>query len=115
MSLQAAFRHHEQSQEERIRGRCAWGWAWWLHPPRTVHNWEPRSRIHHCVYKRLADLISTKQQKQYSDVLGWLRCRLSFAILRSAIMCVRGSRSSLHRPRREVNIALASAKGLHSQ
>jgi hypothetical protein len=23
MSLQAAFRHHEQSQEERIRGRCA--------------------------------------------------------------------------------------------
>jgi hypothetical protein len=47
MSLQAAFRHHEQSQEERIRGRCAWGWAWWLHPPRTVHNWEPRSRIHH--------------------------------------------------------------------
>ena len=26
--------------------------------------------------------------------MGWMRCRLSFVTLRSAIMCVRGSRSS---------------------
>ena len=115
MNLQEAFRHHEQAKKREYGERVRLSMVFPPPPPRTVHNWEPRSRIHHCVYKRLADLISTKQQKQYSDVLGWLRCRLSFAILRSAIMCVRGSRSSLHRPRREVNIALASAKGLHSQ
>ena len=38
-------------------------------------------------YKRLADMIARKQQKPYSTVMGWLRCRLSFATLRSAIMC----------------------------
>ena len=36
-------------------------------------------------YKRLADMIAGKQQKPYSTVMGWLRCRLSFATLRSAI------------------------------
>ena len=62
-------------------------------------------------YKRLADMIAGKQQKPYSTVMGWLRCRLSFATLRSAIMCVRGSRSSRHRPIRVLDITLATAEG----
>ena len=62
-------------------------------------------------YKRLADMIAGKQQKPYSTVMGWLRCRLSFATLRSAIMCVRGSRSSRHRPIRVPDITLATAEG----
>ena len=32
-------------------------------------------------YKRLADRISTKEQKPYSAVMGWIHCRLSFPIL----------------------------------
>ena len=43
-------------------------------------------------YKRLADLITSKQDKPYSTVMCWLRCRLSFAILLCAI-------TSFHRPR----------------
>ena len=62
-------------------------------------------------YKRLADMITGKQQKPYSTVMGWLRCRLSFATLRSAIMCVRGSRSSRHRPISVLGITLATAEG----
>ena len=65
----------------------------------------------HSIYKRLADELSRKQDKQYSLVMGWIRCRLSFAILRSAILCIRGSRSSRHRPVRELNIELAAAEG----
>ena len=51
-------------------------------------------------YKRLADLLSQKRQQTYSTVMGWLRCRcrISFASLRPSIMCIRGSRSSLHHP-----------------
>ncbi len=41
-------------------------------------------------FKRLADLLSVLP---YSQVLCWIRCRLSFALLRSAIMAVRRSRS----------------------
>ena len=62
-------------------------------------------------YKRLADEISRKERKEYSVVMGSIRCRISFAILRSAILCIRGSRSSRHRQVHELNIALATSEG----
>ena len=46
-------------------------------------------------YKHLASLLSDKWTEQYSVVMGWLRCCLSFSLLRSAIRCVRGSCSSI--------------------
>ena len=46
-------------------------------------------------YKRLASLLATKWGDDYSVVLGWLRCCLSFSLLRSAIQCIRGARSSI--------------------
>jgi len=45
-------------------------------------------------YKRLASLLCDKWCETYASVMGWLRCCLSFSLLRSAIRCVRGSRSS---------------------
>ena len=50
-------------------------------------------------YRRLADLLASHWGQEYSQTINWLRCRLSFApLLRCAIMCIRGSRSSTHRP-----------------
>ncbi len=46
------------------------------------------------VYKRLASLLSEKQGRPYSSTLHWVRCRLSFSLIRSAVMCIRGSRST---------------------
>ena len=46
-------------------------------------------------YKRLASLLSRKWGDKYSVVMGWLRCSLSFSLLRSAIQCVHGARSSI--------------------
>ena len=65
------------------------------------------------VYKRLASLIADKQNKPYSRTVHWLRCRLSFSLLRSAIMCLRGSRSTIHHPAGPptLNIDLACAEG----
>jgi len=45
-------------------------------------------------YKRLASLLSDKWDSNYAAVMGWVRCCLSFSLLRSAIRCLRGSRSS---------------------
>ena len=50
------------------------------------------------VYKRLAAMISEKHEKPYSKTMQWIRCRLGFSLLRSAIMCLRRSRSSRHHP-----------------
>ena len=38
-------------------------------------------------------MIATKHNKAYSKTLNWMRCRISFSLLRSAVMCLRGSRS----------------------
>ncbi len=46
------------------------------------------------VYKRLASLLSEKQGRPYSSTLHWVRCRLNFSLLRSAVMCIHGSRST---------------------
>ena len=45
-------------------------------------------------YKRLAALLAEKRNESYSSTLSWIRCLLSFSLLRSAIQCIRGARSS---------------------
>ena len=44
-------------------------------------------------YCQLADLLASKHGWTYSTTLSWVRCVLAFSLLRSAIMCIRGSRS----------------------
>ncbi len=63
------------------------------------------------VYKRLASLIAEKRDKPYGRTMHWLRCRLNFSPLRSAIMCLRGSRSSIHHPAKPSCINLAYFEG----
>ena len=59
------------------------------------------------VYKRIATLIAEKRDQPYSRTLFWIRCKLSFSLLRSAIMCIRGSRSSYHHPAGMIGEAIA--------
>jgi len=47
----------------------------------------------------------------YSLVLSWLRCNLSFSLLRSAITCLRGARSSRGLPARIGALDLAVSEG----
>ena len=49
-------------------------------------------------YKHLASLIANKTEKKYSSVMELLRCRISFSLIRSSVLCIRGSRSAKHRP-----------------
>jgi hypothetical protein len=45
-------------------------------------------------YKRLASCLAMKWDQSYSSTMSWLRCHLMFSLLRSAIQCIRGARSS---------------------
>ncbi len=51
-------------------------------------------RIATNTYKRLASMLAEKWNQAYSPTMCWLRCRLSFSLLRSSIQSIRGSRSS---------------------
>ena len=47
------------------------------------------SREYGKIYTRLADLLTTNLSK--STVMDWLRAKLSFKLLRSVNICIRGS------------------------
>ena len=44
-------------------------------------------------HSRLAELLAVKKQENYASTITWITTRVSFAILRSALVCLRGSRS----------------------
>ena len=43
-------------------------------------------------YKRLAALLAEKRKASYSQTIAWVRALLTFSLLRSSILCLRGSR-----------------------
>ena len=61
-------------------------------------------------YKRLASLLAEKWDQSYNNTLYWLRCSLSFSLLRSAIQCIRGARSSRGHPVKLSPVDLVIAK-----
>ena len=71
------------------------------------------SRAATATYKRLAALIAEKRDEPYGTTMGWIRCRISFSLLRASIMCFRGARSSLGRASRlpDAPINLVSSEG----
>ena len=44
-------------------------------------------------HKFLAEKIAQKTGQRYDQVMSWIRCKLSFLIIRSALLCLWGSRS----------------------
>ena len=46
----------------------------------------------------LAELIANTKGESSSSVISWIRAKVSFAIVRSAILCLRGSRSRRRQP-----------------
>ena len=47
-----------------------------------------------CFYRKLAETLAEKKHQPRSHVITWMRCRLSFSLLRSALLCLRGTRYS---------------------
>ena len=50
------------------------------------------------VYEQIVSMIAQKYDKTYSETLHWIRFELSYSLLHSAIMCLRGASSSIHHP-----------------
>ena len=64
-------------------------------------------------HSRLAELIAIKKGEQYAKTMSWIRSQISFALLRSALVCLRGSRT-LRRMQRDIknaDIDIETAEG----
>ena len=44
-------------------------------------------------HKHVAERLAVKTGERYERIISTIRCKLSFLILKSALLCVRGSRS----------------------
>jgi hypothetical protein len=53
--------------------------------------------------ERLADLLSTKTNSDYSKTIAWIRCKLSILLVRSALVCLRGTRKWYTQTTGEIN------------
>ena len=49
-------------------------------------------------HSRLAELLSTKKGANYGITMSWIRAKVSFALLRSVLLCLRGSRCTRRAP-----------------
>ena len=108
--LAAVYKQHESAKKREYNQRVL-NVEQGVFTPLVFTTTGSMAREASTFYKRLANLLSHKQEKPYSMVMGWLRCRLSFAILCSAIMCIRGTRSSFGRPVNEEDLTLAFTEG----
>ena len=61
-------------------------------------------------YKRIAKCLASKWDQPYSSIMSWLRCKLTFSLLRLAIQCLRGARSSTGHPHRSLAMDLITAE-----
>ena len=65
------------------------------------------------VHLRLGGLLATAD-RPYAQLMAYVRCRLSFALLRAAIMCIRKSRSAYHRPVNAMRESATVKSGFYS-
>ena len=54
-------------------------------------GWEGRE-ARKC-FSRLAESLAEKRNEDYSVTMSWIRIKISFSMMKSILMCVRGSRS----------------------
>ena len=93
LSLEAAHRRNEQEKERAYSERI-------LHvdhgtfTPLVFTTSGGMGSKAKCFYSKLAELMALKKHQPRSHVVAWMRCRLSFSLLRSSLLCLRGTRHS---------------------
>ena len=96
LPLEAAHKRNEQEKirtyEERIQHVDQGSFTPLIFT--TSGGMGPRARV---FYARLAEIMADKKRQPRSSIVAYLRCRLSFSLLRSSLLCLRGTRSSAHK------------------
>ena len=92
MTLKAIYRKHEQEKKRLYQDRILNVEHGTFSPLiYSVHGgMGPECSKFH---QHLADRIAAKTSQRYEKVIAWTRCKLSFVVMRAALLCLRGSRS----------------------
>ena len=84
-----------RSEDQRSR-------SLYIHTTGSINYWR-NGKSRYNFYKRLAAILSEKRDVPNSKMIAWIRCRVSFSLLRASAVSIRGARSSatrgpLHEP-----------------
>lgn len=60
-------------------------------------------------FKRLASMLAEKRGESYSETMGFVRCAVSFCLLRAVLSCIRSSYSSVKVQLKEQSVSDAVA------
>lgn len=93
--LTSVYRRHEQEKKRQYEQRVR-EVEHATFTPLVMSATGGMGRAATTFYRRLASMISEKRNTEYSQTVNWIRCKLSFALLRASIMSIRGARSSRH-------------------
>ena len=104
-SIAATYRQHERVKKRQYEQRI-WEIEHSSFTPLVFSTTGGLAPAATTFYKRLASMLAEKWNQPYSSTIGWLRCRLSFSLLRSSIMCIRGARSSAHKFQSQLEAAV---------
>ena len=92
-TLASCFSHYEKSKKRAYEQRIV-EVEHGSFTPLVFSTTRGMGRLASIFYSRLALLLAEKRHQPYATTMGWLRCLLSFSLLRSSILCIRGTRSN---------------------
>ncbi len=108
-SLQSCYNRHEREKKNQYERRVL-EIEHSSFTPLIFAATGAMSKSTNTFYKRLASMLSQKWNNSYSESLIWLRCCLSFSLLRSSICCIRRARSRPGSPSNNYNISLITSE-----
>ena len=91
-STASIFKKHEQDKKREYNDRVLQVEHGTFNPLVIGTNGGMGEECQHFV-KRLAELLALKQSESYASTVSWIRTKLAFEVIRSAVLCVRGSRT----------------------
>ena len=92
MDLNQIYRQHEAEKKRQYASRVLKGEHATITPLgfSTTGGMAAECKRYHC---RLAEFLATKKGESDANTISWIRTRVSFALLRSTLLCLRGSRA----------------------
>ena len=69
-------------------------WTQDVHSPGLFSCWQNENCSHSHIQKTSISTSCKALKQPYSHTMGWLRCRISFSLLHSAITCLQGAHST---------------------
>ena len=93
MALDAIYRRHELDKIRQYE-QCVREVEHSSFTPLIFSSSGGMDKVATTFYKQIASMLAEKKHFPFSMSMGLIRCHISYSLLRSSIMCVRGARSS---------------------